>query len=68
VKEKYVKKFKNKKVNIGVPHWHIEDRLFYRTGIIKTIDTKFITLENDHSIKKIPLQDIREIELCKEEN
>lgn len=68
MKEKYVKKFINKKINVGVPHRTQNDRLFYRTGTAKELTNNFLVLETNHSVKKIPLQNIQEIELNKEEN
>ncbi len=53
--------FLGKIVNIGVPHFHKEHRLFFITGLVTDVEDGFITLEIKEGIRRVPFSDIIEI-------
>lgn len=63
MKKKYIEPFKQKDVNVAIPHKYQTDRLFYHSGKIVEITDTFLTLEKTGCYKQINLEDVIEIEL-----
>jgi hypothetical protein len=58
------KGFLNKKVNIGIPHWFNQGKLFFFTGYVIEVNNEFLILKTSNGIRKISLSDIIEIKEC----
>jgi len=57
------KKFLNKRVCIGMPNWFDTSRLFFEDGYVVEVTSDYLMLRTDNGFKKIPLDDIAQIEL-----
>lgn len=50
-------------VNIGIPYYMKEHRLFFITGLVTNIDDKFLVLRVKNGIRKIFFSDIIQISI-----
>jgi len=50
-------------VNVGIPHYTVEHRLFFITGLVTGVKDGFLILKIKNGIRKIPFSDIMEISI-----
>ena len=62
-----VTKFLKKEVAIGIPHYDNPDKLFFNFGTITEANEEYIILEFPTGIKQIPLDQIKEIHIARNE-
>ena len=60
--------FLGKTVNVGIPNFVRKDRLFFVTGVVLDISDNFLTLKIKDGVRKIPINDVREISINQEED
>jgi len=60
-------KFLGKKVDLGIPNYNRSDRLFWLTGRLIEVDNDFLILKINNGVRKIPIDDVREISLSRRE-
>jgi len=60
---KLYEKFLGNTVNIGIPHLYQKRKLFYLTGLVIDIEGDFLVLKIKNGLRKIPFDDIMEIQL-----
>jgi hypothetical protein len=63
--ENLFEQYRGKLVNVGIPNFVRKDRLFFITGVVLSVDEKYITLKIKDGLRKIPFQDIIEISIKK---
>ena len=54
-------------VNVGIPHYTRERRLFFITGLVTSVEDDFLILRIKDGIRKIPFSDIMEISINHQE-
>lgn len=57
--------FLHKTIDIGIPRFEDNDRLFYYTGVLTEVTQEYIKLKLWDGIKQIPINDVIEIRLSR---